>query len=65
MLSECLPIDQAIPKDIEELVDAGKSTNICPYFGSRRAIRQAEASPAHEVDNCILMFLDQAHYAPV
>ncbi|KAF8918871.1 helicase C-terminal domain-containing protein [Mucidula mucida] len=32
----------AVPKDIEELATAGSMSNICPYFGSRRAIPQAE-----------------------
>ncbi|KAF9026117.1 DNA repair helicase [Hymenopellis radicata] len=32
----------AAPKDIEELATAGSMSNICPYFGSRRAIPQAE-----------------------
>ncbi|TFK40687.1 helicase C-terminal domain-containing protein [Crucibulum laeve] len=32
----------ASPKDIEELADAGRMAHICPYFGSRRAIPQAE-----------------------
>lgn len=33
---------QATPKDIEELVEVGQSGHICPYFGSRRAIPQAQ-----------------------
>lgn len=33
---------QASPKDIEDLAEAGRLSNTCPYFGSRRAIRQAE-----------------------
>ncbi|PCH35736.1 DNA repair helicase [Wolfiporia cocos MD-104 SS10] len=32
----------ATPKDIEDLVETGKNINICPYFGSRRAIPQAQ-----------------------
>ncbi|KAF8579814.1 DNA repair helicase [Ramaria rubella] len=32
----------ATPKDIEELVTIGKELNTCPYFGSRRAIPQAQ-----------------------
>ncbi|KAJ3553369.1 hypothetical protein NM688_g3650 [Phlebia brevispora] len=32
----------AVPKDIEELVEVGESSHICPYFGSRRAIAQAQ-----------------------
>ncbi|KAG7088245.1 hypothetical protein E1B28_012259 [Marasmius oreades] len=32
----------ASPKDIEDLANAGRLSNVCPYFGSRRAIRQAE-----------------------
>ncbi|KAL0960811.1 hypothetical protein HGRIS_005830 [Hohenbuehelia grisea] len=32
----------ASPKDIEDLANAGRTANICPYFGSRRAIPQAE-----------------------
>ncbi|RXW24469.1 hypothetical protein EST38_g1370 [Candolleomyces aberdarensis] len=33
---------QAVPKDIEDLAEAGRLANICPYFGSRKAIPQAE-----------------------
>ncbi|THV04455.1 DNA repair helicase [Dendrothele bispora CBS 962.96] len=32
----------ATPKDIEDLATAGRLSDICPYFGSRRAIPQAE-----------------------
>ncbi|EEB91075.1 hypothetical protein MPER_10632, partial [Moniliophthora perniciosa FA553] len=32
----------ASPKDIEDLANAGRMANVCPYFGSRRAIPQAE-----------------------
>ncbi|KJA17484.1 hypothetical protein HYPSUDRAFT_146538 [Hypholoma sublateritium FD-334 SS-4] len=32
----------ASPKDIEDLAAAGRLTRTCPYFGSRRAIPQAE-----------------------
>ncbi|KAF9651319.1 DNA repair helicase [Thelephora ganbajun] len=32
----------AIPKDIEDLATSGKLSSICPYFGSRKAIRQAQ-----------------------
>ena len=35
---------QASPKDIEDLAIAGRLSNVCPYFGSRRAIPQAEVS---------------------
>ncbi|KAJ6584730.1 helicase C-terminal domain-containing protein [Mycena capillaripes] len=33
----------ASPKDIEDLASVGRLANTCPYFGSRRAIPQAEA----------------------
>ena len=33
---------QASPKDIEDLAAAGRLAHTCPYFGSRRAIPQAE-----------------------
>ena len=33
---------QATPKDIEELCQAGQEADTCPYFGSRRAIPQAQ-----------------------
>jgi chromosome transmission fidelity protein 1 len=33
---------KASPKDIEDLAMAGRTVHICPYFGSRRAIPQAE-----------------------
>ncbi|KXN88150.1 ATP-dependent RNA helicase chl1 [Leucoagaricus sp. SymC.cos] len=32
----------AAPKDIEDLAEAGRIADTCPYFGSRRAIPQAE-----------------------
>ncbi|KAG9315576.1 DNA helicase chl1, partial [Chiua virens] len=32
----------ASPKDIEDLADVGRHAQICPYYGSRRAIPQAE-----------------------
>ncbi|KAF8133448.1 DNA repair helicase [Boletus edulis] len=32
----------ASPKDIEDLAIAGRNTQTCPYYGSRRAIPQAE-----------------------
>ncbi|TFK20003.1 DNA repair helicase [Coprinopsis marcescibilis] len=32
----------ASPKDIEDLAEAGRLANTCPYFGSRKAISQAE-----------------------
>ncbi|THG98434.1 hypothetical protein EW026_g3750 [Hermanssonia centrifuga] len=32
----------ATPKDIEDLVEAGQNSHICPYFGSRRAIAQSQ-----------------------
>ncbi|KAG8774167.1 ATP-dependent DNA helicase chl1 [Serendipita sp. 411] len=32
----------ATPRDIEDLVQLGKETKTCPYYGSRRAIKQAE-----------------------
>ena len=37
-----LNLRQAIPKDIEDLAASGKLVNICPYFGSRKAIKQAQ-----------------------
>ncbi|KAF9236528.1 DNA repair helicase [Melanogaster broomeanus] len=35
-------LDVASPKDIEELAVAGQNAQTCPYYGSRRAIPQAE-----------------------
>ncbi|KAI0753454.1 DNA repair helicase [Daedaleopsis nitida] len=32
----------ATPKDVEELFQAGQAADTCPYFGSRRAIPQAQ-----------------------
>lgn len=32
----------ASPKDIEDLAEAGRLANTCPYFASRKAISQAE-----------------------
>lgn len=41
--SQChLNRHQATPKDIEDLATSGKLANICPYFSSRKAIRQAQ-----------------------
>ena len=37
-----LMTSQASAKDIEELAEVGRMTQTCPYFGSRRAIPQAE-----------------------
>jgi hypothetical protein len=37
-------LDQASPKDIEDLATAGRLAHTCPYFGSRRAIPQAEVN---------------------
>lgn len=36
--------DRALAKvrDIEELVDVGKSLNTCPYYGTRKAIKPAQ-----------------------
>jgi len=34
----------ATPRDIEDLAQLGKELKICPYYGSRRAIKQAEVS---------------------
>ncbi|KAG8888096.1 ATP-dependent DNA helicase chl1, partial [Tulasnella sp. 403] len=33
----------ATPRDIEDTVELGKDLNTCPYYGSRKAIPQAEA----------------------
>ena len=32
----------ATPRDIEDLVDLGRELGTCPYYGSRRAIPQAQ-----------------------
>ena len=42
--------DRALAKvrDIEELVDVGKSLNTCPYYGTRKAIKPAQVR-MHEV----------------
>lgn len=32
----------AIPRDIEDLLELGKELGTCPYYGSRRAIPQAQ-----------------------
>ena len=37
-------MSQATPKDIEDLVISGQDVQTCPYFGSRRAIPQAQVS---------------------
>lgn len=37
-------LEQAAPKDIEDLATAGRLAQTCPYFGSRRAIPQAQVS---------------------
>lgn len=38
---------QASPKDIEDLAEAGRIANTCPYFGSRKAIPQAQVILSH------------------
>lgn len=40
----------AVPKDIEDLAEAGRLTETCPYFGSRRAIPQAEVMSNDLID---------------
>ena len=35
---------QSAALDIEELADLGRKMNCCPYYGSRRAVRQAQVS---------------------
>lgn len=32
----------ATPRDIEDLLELGKELGTCPYYGSRRAIPQAQ-----------------------
>ena len=32
----------ATPRDIEDLAQLGRELKTCPYYGSRRAIKQAE-----------------------
>ena len=39
---------QAIPKDIEDLFATGQAADTCPYFGSRRAIPQAQVDFANQ-----------------
>lgn len=34
----------AMPRDIEDLAQLGRDAKVCPYYGSRRAIKQAEVS---------------------
>ncbi|KAF8650145.1 hypothetical protein AX16_005380 [Volvariella volvacea WC 439] len=65
----------ATPKDIEDLAEAGRIAHTCPYFGSRRAIPQAElvtlpynlllqksAREALEVDlKDQIVIIDEAH----
>lgn len=34
----------ATPRDIEDLAQLGRDVKVCPYYGSRRAIKQAEVS---------------------
>jgi len=34
----------ATPRDIEDLLELGKGLGTCPYYGSRRAIPQAQVN---------------------
>ncbi|KAI6039688.1 helicase C-terminal domain-containing protein [Pisolithus marmoratus] len=53
----------AFPKDIEDLADAGRNADTCPYYGSRKAIPQL--SPAREALGIDLtnqiVIIDEAH----
>ena len=33
---------QAMPKDIEDIVQLGKEVHVCPYYATRNSIKQAE-----------------------
>lgn len=35
---------KADPKDIEDIVDLGKAQNVCPYYATRRSVKQAQVS---------------------
>ena len=41
---------KASPKDIEDLVETGKSLKLCPYFGARNAIPLAEVCSLHPLE---------------
>jgi chromosome transmission fidelity protein 1 len=46
----------ATPRDIEDLLELGKELGTCPYYGSRRAIPQAQVKrfvdlPRSTLDN--------------
>lgn len=46
---------QATPRDIEDIVTLGKDLHTCPYYGSRRAISQAQVSPSHKTCQCVAL----------
>lgn len=36
--------DEASVKDIEDIVQEGKRSCVCPYYATRRAVKQSQAS---------------------
>ncbi|KAG6837605.1 hypothetical protein H0H93_006126 [Arthromyces matolae] len=54
----------AAPKDIEDLAEAGRRAEICPYFGARRAIPQAQKSAREALGIDLtdqIVIIDEAH----
>lgn len=49
--SECLPENKSIDdrlqtsvKDIEDIVAVGKKSCVCPYYATRKAVKQSQVS---------------------
>lgn len=42
----------ATPRDIEDLLELGKELGTCPYYGSRRAIPQAQVNQFVDLHRC-------------
>jgi hypothetical protein len=53
---------QASVKDIEELVEKGKELAICPYYGTRAAVRSSEVSGAEASER---VEADFSHTTPI
>ncbi|KAG8944165.1 ATP-dependent DNA helicase chl1 [Tulasnella sp. 424] len=54
----------ATPRDIEDLVVLGKELNTCPYYGSRKAIAQAEKNSREVLGIDLtdqIVVIDEAH----
>lgn len=43
---------QASVKDIEDIVVAGKASCVCPYYSTRRAVKQSQVCHLFDTDMC-------------